>query len=142
MSRAPVPCCCLCLCHTSMDHRRQKKLRNDVCAEARQVLESLSGPHPLHLMLRDSSAVLCSSCHRNLGMIAKLDKQLALQKANIMALTSAVQQHTQSYSAQKRTSTVILHPPGQSKHMWIEADTVWISSLIPLTNIPQPTPES
>ena len=67
-----ITCCCLCLSSTSADHRKRKRLRTDTCAEAREVLVSLSGPFLLQTMLRDHAAVLCSACQRDLCRIAKL----------------------------------------------------------------------
>ena len=137
----PTPSCCLCFCTTSTDHRKRKKLGNEACAEAREVLVALSGSEPLHHMLQDSSAVLCSGCHRNLGTIARLEKQLADLKSKVMLCVSALSRGAQSHSAaastipsrQKRPPVYTLHP--QAKHTRIETD----SGSPTFLNIPCPT---
>ena len=59
LSTHTVPCCCLCLSSTSADHRNRKRLRMDTCAEAREVLVSLSGPFFLHAPRSCSCAMQC-----------------------------------------------------------------------------------
>ena len=131
----PAPSCCLCLCSTSTDNRKRKSLGNEACTEARQVLVTLSGPEPLDIMLKDPFAVLCSGCHRNLGTIARLggtiarlDKQLADLKANVISCISAQQQCAQSHpvstipSRRKRSPAYAPHP--QAKQTRIETDSV------------------
>ena len=89
---------------------------------------TLSGPEPLDIMLKDPFAVLCSGCHRNLGTIARLDKQLANLKANVISCISALQQCAQSHpvstipSRRKRSPAYAPHP--QAKQTRIETDSV------------------
>ena len=117
-------CCCLCRLPTSSDHRKRRRLHNSACAEARQVLVALScGPYPLDLMLRDSSALLCNACHRDLSTIAKLEMKLQLFKTRIMAnITGVIAQETESstVTTHKRRASVELQLLVQQKYMHID----------------------
>ena len=44
MTTRTVPCCCLYF-------RKRKRLRTDTCAEAREVLVSLSGPYFVQMIM-------------------------------------------------------------------------------------------
>ena len=80
-----VPKCCLCLCTTIENTRGRLCTYIDACADARQVLESLSSTYLLQQLLGLPTAVLCSGCQRDLSKIAKLDRELVVLKAKVMA---------------------------------------------------------
>ena len=70
-------------------------------------------------MLDDHESVLCSGCQRDLCRIAKLNKELAFLRENVMAKISTWQRHQLS---RKRTATVPLHPTGFSKQSCVEVE--------------------
>ena len=89
--------CCLCLVMIA-DRRKRKRLHTDQCAEAREVLLSLSGQDVLQSsMLQDPRAVLCGVCQRDLCKIASLTKEINLLKRIVITKLAMHRQH-QYYS--------------------------------------------
>ena len=87
-----TPSCCLCRCVTSTDLRKRKKLSSVCCAEARDVLMTVSSSGPVFLdrVCRDQSAILCHSCLNILKNINTKEKKLVKLKGSIQEMLTSV----------------------------------------------------
>ena len=78
---------------TCTEYRERKRLRVDSCAEARRVLVLLVGPEIVEHMLRDSTAILCRSCQRDLCKIAQLFKLVESKQSSALSYHSIYRFH-------------------------------------------------
>ena len=99
-----TPSCCLCHCVTSTDHRKRKKLSSVCCAEARDVLMTVSSSGPVFLdrVCRDQSTILCHSCLNILKNINTMEKKLVKLKGSIQEMLTSVLCEASSSCTTKR----------------------------------------
>ena len=84
-----TPSCCLCRCVTTTDLRKRKKLSSVCCAEARDVLMTVSSSGPVFLdrVCRDQSAILCLNILKNINT---KEKKLVKLKGSIQEIFTSV----------------------------------------------------
>ena len=98
-----------CLCQSSADPKRVKRLHGPACAVARDVLEELASSLKTFSSMRNPVAVLCYSCELCLKNIKKLEEKVVCLKAEVNGRLSALEK------IRLNADTVV------TKHMRVEA---------------------